>query len=73
MIKKQKIPNNLVLNLDFRICVFRFVSDFELRNSDLIHCGLGVLARQSLLKRSVEHFIGKNLSHVTGADGLAGQ
>ncbi len=44
-------------------------------------CGLGVpsallrtgLARKSLLKRSVEHFIGKNLSHVTGTDGLAGQ
>ena len=36
-------------------------------------CGLGVLARKSLLKRSVEHFIGKNLANVTGADGLAGQ
>jgi hypothetical protein len=36
-------------------------------------CGLGVLARKSLLKRSVEHFIGKNLSHVTGTDGLTGQ
>jgi len=31
------------------------------------------LARKSSLKRSVEHFIGKNLSHVTGADSLAGQ
>ena len=36
-------------------------------------CGLGVLARKSLLKRSVEHFIGKNLSHVTETEGLAGQ
>ncbi len=34
IIKKHKIPNNLVLDLDFWICVFRFVSDFELRNSD---------------------------------------
>ncbi len=36
-------------------------------------CGLGVLARKSLLTRSIEHFIGKNISHVTGDDGLAGQ
>ncbi len=36
-------------------------------------CDFGVLARKSLLKRSVEHFIGKNLSHVTGADDLAGK
>ncbi len=42
------------------------------RRSDKI----GILQRckgRQVLKRSVEHFIGKNLSHVTGADGLAGQ
>ncbi len=52
--------------------MFRFVSDFELRNSDF-HSGAvlaqpkadpssgGVLARKSFLKRSVEHFIGTKL------------
>ena len=29
-----KIPNNLVLDFDHWILVFRFVSDFELRNSN---------------------------------------
>jgi len=34
MIKMYKIPNNLVLDFDHWILVFRFVSDFELRNSN---------------------------------------
>ncbi len=46
----------------------------EIEKYFLCHlCGLGVLVRKSLLKHSVEHFSSKNLSHVTGAAGLAGQ
>ncbi len=37
------------------------VSGFDIRNWDFFLCGLGVLARKTLLGRSVEHFIGKNL------------